>query len=124
MKIEIQISDSPLSLAECRIPGCGAVARFDGIVRATEDGRHINALEYEAYESMALSKMRSILEDLHREHPFELARVRHRIGRVPVGDAAIIVDVHSAHRGEAFSVLVKFMDRLKQDVPIWKVRVH
>jgi molybdopterin synthase catalytic subunit len=69
---------------------------------------------------MAEKIIRQILESLGRTHPFTLARVHHRLGFVPVGEAAILIDVHSRHRAGAFAVLVTFMDRLKQDVPIWK----
>lgn len=120
MKIEIALGNKPLTLDPVVTDGAGAVARFDGLVRSTEGGEPISGLEYEAYAPMAEKIIRSILEDLGREHPFHLVRVRHRLGFVPVGGAAIIMDVHSRHRAEAFAVLTKFMDRLKRDVPIWK----
>jgi len=122
MKIEVRITEEPLEMAAVVVPGCGAIARFDGIVRETEDDRPITALEYEAYRPMAENLIHQILAGLSRSHPFELARIHHRLGVVPVGEAAIILDVHSRHRGEAFAVVAKFMDRLKVDVPIWKVR--
>ncbi|MFA7342946.1 MAG: molybdenum cofactor biosynthesis protein MoaE [Terrimicrobiaceae bacterium] len=120
MKIEIVLSDGPLRLDPVPVPGAGAVARFDGVVRGIENGAAISGLEYEAYISMAEKRTREILDELGREHPFLLARVHHRLGFVPVGEAAILVDVHSKHRAEAFAVAGKFMDRLKNDVPIWK----
>ena len=70
---------------------------------------------------MAVSVMRQILESLAAEHPCHSVHVVHRHGVVPVGETAIAVTVCSAHRGEGFALLAKFMDRLKQDVPIWKV---
>lgn len=124
MKIEVKLTDRPLLLEEVVVPGCGAMSRFHGIVRGSEGGRPILALEYEAYLPMAEKLIHDILADLHRRHPFEFARIHHRIGRVPVGEAAIQMDVHSPHRGEAIAVIAEFMDRLKQDVPIWKVRAH
>jgi len=48
--------------------------------------------------------------------------VRHRLGEVRVGETAIVIEVLAAHRGEAFAIAAAFMDRLKQDVPIWKMR--
>lgn len=120
MKIEVVIQEGRLQLPALALPGCGAVARFDGIVRGEEDGQPIEGLFYEAYQSMAERVMRELLEGLHGEHTFHLARVHHRIGWVPVGEAAICVDVHAPHRKEAFAVLTRFMDLLKQEVPIWK----
>ncbi|MFZ4777006.1 MAG: molybdenum cofactor biosynthesis protein MoaE, partial [Terrimicrobiaceae bacterium] len=120
MNIEILINAEPLRLDPVSVPGAGAVARFDGVVRGLEEGAEITGLEYEAYLSMAEKVIREILEELSLAHPFLLARVHHRIGFVPVAEAAILMDVHSKHRAEAFAVLAKFMDRLKLDVPIWK----
>ena len=95
--------------------------RFEGRVRPEENGQIIEALIYEAYEPMAQQQMKAILEQLAESWPCILARVKPRIGRVPVGEAAIIVEIFSAHRAEAFAMASAFMDRLKQDVPIWKV---
>lgn len=120
--MEVQIANSVLALPPCHVPGCGAIARFEGVVREIEDSQPIEALEYEAYLPMAEMMIREILTDLHKLHPFAFARVHHRVGIVPVGEAAILLDVHASHRAEAFAVLSKFMDRLKLDVPIWKIR--
>lgn len=120
MNVDIAISEQPLHLQPLTIPGCGAIARFDGIVRGLEDGKEITGLCYEAYTPMAEKVIRDILADLSCKHSCEQVRVSHRIGFVPVGEAAIIMDVHARHRGDAFTLLQRFMDRLKQDVPIWK----
>ena len=120
MNVDVEISEQPLQLQSLTIRGCGAIARFDGIVRALEDGKEITGLCYEAYEPMAEKVIRDILAELSLEHPCERVRVSHRIGFVPVGEAAMMMDVHSIHRGEAFALMQTFMDRLKQDVPIWK----
>ncbi len=122
MIIEVHIGKDPLQMEARTVPGCGAVARFDGIVRESENGWRISALEYEAYQPMAERVIREILEELGGEFPVEWVRVHHRTGIVPVGESAILLEVHSRHRGEAFAVLSKFMDRLKKDAPIWKVR--
>lgn len=120
MKVEILITESPLRLEPIMVSGCGAVARFDGIVRSHENGREIDGLFYESYVPMAEKTMLDILTELGGIYPFDFARVHHRIGFVPVGEAAISVDVYTKHRAEAFAILQAFMDRLKKDVPIWK----
>ena len=101
--------------------GSGALVRFEGRVRPEENGVLIDALIYEAYMPMAQNQMENILQELAQVWPCLLARVRHRTGRVPVGDAAIAIEVFATHRAEAFALASTFMDRLKQDVPIWKV---
>jgi molybdopterin molybdotransferase len=100
----------------------GAVVEFRGFVRAAENGQPIAALEYEAYEEMATREMRRLLESLAERHPCIAASVVHRIGVVPAGDTAVYVGVTSLHRAEAIFLLGEFLDRLKQDVPIWKRR--
>ncbi|MEI8313424.1 MAG: molybdenum cofactor biosynthesis protein MoaE, partial [Verrucomicrobiota bacterium] len=80
MKVEILIAESPLRLEPANVEGCGAVARFDGIVRSLEDGREIDGLLYESYAPMAEKTMFDILTELGRIHPFDFARVHHRVG--------------------------------------------
>ena len=126
MDIEIQITSRPITAGD-RLPkkisgSSGAVAEFSGIVRDLENGGKISALEYEAYSPMAENEMRRILASLAEKHPCLAAKVIHRIGIIPVGETAIYLGIASKHRGEAFTVLTGFMNRLKQDVPIWKVR--
>lgn len=101
-------------------PGVGALAEFRGLVRGEEKGRPIAALVYEAYQPMAEREITRILDDLATRHPCLGIHVRHRLGRIPVGECAIYIGVVSRHRTEAFAVLAAFMDRLKIDVPIWK----
>lgn len=104
-------------------PTTGAVAAFLGTIRASENGAPITGLHYEAYQPMAETVMREIIETLGATHPCQSVRVQHRTGPVRVGEAAIYIEVHAAHRAEAFALLAGFMDRLKQDVPIWKTGV-
>jgi molybdopterin synthase catalytic subunit len=121
VKIEIHITPQRIA-AEYSPPsaGVGAVAEFSGLVRGEENGRDIAALEYEAYSPMAEQVMRQIITELGQRHPCLFVRVTHRISIVPVGEAAIHIIVTARHRAEAFAMLTEFMNRLKQDVPIWK----
>lgn len=124
MEIEIHITNEPIpaQLPSPLTDGAGAWVEFRGVVRGEENGAAIAALEYEAYVPMAEEQMRCILAELGRARPCLAARVIHRIGVIPVGEAAIYVGVAGRHRAEAFALLGEFMDRLKQDVPIWKRR--
>jgi len=126
MQIEIAITTQPIDLRR-ELPGeisgsAGAVAEFTGLVRGEEDGRPIAALEYEAYSPMAENVMQGIVEALNRGQPCLWVRVTHRVGVVPVGDAAIHIVAAARHRDAAFAMVAEFMNRLKQDVPIWKRR--
>ncbi len=99
----------------------GALAEFYGIIRQEEAGERIAGLNYEIYSDMAEKEIRRILGELRENFPCRKVMVIHRHGFVPVGDAAIYVGVLSRHRQEGFGLLSAFMDRLKKDVPIWKV---
>ncbi|MBI5387247.1 MAG: molybdenum cofactor biosynthesis protein MoaE [Verrucomicrobia bacterium] len=126
MQIEVKITTWPLNAQRAwpaELDGvAGARAEFIGLVRREEDGHVITALEYEAYSPMAENVMRGILEELGRRHECLFVRVTHRVGVVPVGAAAIHVLALARHRGAALGLVTEFMDRLKQDVPIWKRR--
>jgi len=125
MEINIQLTTTRIAdpMPACLPVGeVGAWVEFRGIVRAEEDGEPISALEYEGYAPMAEAEMRRILSDLATRGPCLFARVIHRIGVVPAGEAAIYVGIGARHRAEAFALLTAFLDRLKKDVPIWKRR--
>jgi len=123
MKIQIEITDQPLVGGGMTSAdgASGAIVEFAGVVRSKEGEHAINALQYEAYDAMARSEMERILRELEKQFPCDSVQVKHRKGRVPVGEAAIVVRVAAKHRAEAFGMLAAFMDRLKRDVPIWKV---
>ena len=123
MQTEIQLTTAriPEQIAPAEVPH-GAWVEFRGVVRGEENGQAIAALEYEAYSPMAETEMRRILAELGGGHPCVFIRVIHRVGIVPVGEAAIYIGIAARHRGAAFALLTEFMNRLKQDVPIWKRR--
>jgi len=100
----------------------GAVVCFSGTVRGQENGQPIRSLFYEAYRPMAENQIQSILADLAGKYPCTSAEVIHRLGTVLVGETSLFVRVRAPHRAEAFHLLTSFLDRLKQDVPIWKTQ--
>jgi molybdopterin synthase catalytic subunit len=98
----------------------GAVVEFYGIVRGREQDREIDGLHYEAYEEMARKQFGKIIAELNALHPIHSIALTHRIGPVPVGQPSLHVRVRGAHRAEAFAFASLLIDRMKQDVPIWK----
>lgn len=98
----------------------GVSVEFLGIVRGHEDGRPIDCLQYDAYEPMAERLIAGLIDHAKVRWPLHQVEVRHRIGRVAVGEIAVLVGVRSAHREEAFAVCRYLIDAIKQDVPIWK----
>jgi|SRR5215469_12143745 len=105
---------------EIRANEDGAVATFDGCVRNHSHGRATLHLEYEAYESMALSKMREIAHDLHSHYAINRVAIVHRLGRLEIGETSVFIAVSSAHRAAAFDACRHAIDTLKKTVPIWK----
>jgi molybdopterin synthase catalytic subunit len=110
-------------LAEIR-PSDGALCLFVGVVRNANAGRETIAIEYQAYGTMAELEMTKLAESLSREFPEVKVRMRHRIGRLSVGDASVAVAACSPHRAEAFAACRAAIDRLKTTVPIWKKEFH
>ena len=98
----------------------GAVVTFEGVVRNNSGGRATQFLEYEAYEPMALAKMREICDALRSEFPVDRIAMAHRLGRLEIGEASVVIVVTSPHRRPAFEACRQAIDRLKRLVPIWK----
>lgn len=102
-------------------PKIGAVATFVGTVRGIEADERIDHLEYEAYQEMAIAELRRICSEVKaRWRTIQGVAIVHRIGMVPVGEAAVVIGVAAAHRPEVFDALRYAIDRLKETVPIWK----
>lgn len=100
--------------------GCGALASFLGVVRATHQGRAVRYLEYEAYDALAVKTFEQIRDEVRAQWPeAELALV-HRVGRLEIGDASIAIVAATAHRADAFAVCRYAIERVKQITPVWK----
>jgi molybdopterin synthase catalytic subunit len=125
MSIEVTIFDGPLPPQRRRdAGGAGAIICFEGIVRPREDGRPIAALDYDAYEPMASRMLRELAAAMLSEHRLFAIRIEHSRGRVPVGQCSFRLAVASRHRKEGLAAMDAFIDRMKQDVPIWKKPVY
>ena len=98
----------------------GASVGFLGLVRRQEHGQAIEHLDYEAYEPMAERLIARLIEEAKRRWPVHQVYARHRLGRVAVGEVAVLIGVRAAHRDEAFAACRFLIDAIKRDVPIWK----
>ena len=105
---------------ECRTDRDGAVVTFAGTTRDHNEGAAVLSLSYEAYTEMAQRVMCGLFEEAVKRFPITRASVVHRLGEVPVGETSVLVVVASPHRGPAFDACRFLMDRLKNEVPIWK----
>jgi molybdopterin converting factor subunit 1 len=107
-------------LERLKAPEDGAMVVFDGFVRNNFKGKRTLYLEYEAYEAMALAKMREIGEQIREKFPICRLAIIHRLGRLEIGETSVWIAVSSAHRSAAFEACRYAIDTLKRDVPIWK----
>jgi len=121
------VVDRPLELAEVVAAvggdGAGGVVTFTGVVRAETRGRPVVRLEYEAYKPMAERALARIGAEVGAAHGAALAVV-HRVGVLAPGEAAVVIAAAAAHRTPAFRACQECLERLKQDVPIWKREVY
>jgi len=99
----------------------GALLEFSGIVRESEGGQKIPGLRYEAYEPMARTQLEKICADLSIKHACEEVWFIHRLEFVPVGEASLFIRISARHRGPALALMAELIDRLKADVPVWKI---
>jgi molybdopterin converting factor subunit 1 len=107
-------------LAELKSPPDGGVVVFEGIVRNHSGSRTTLYLEYEAYEPMAISKMHEIGRQMHEKFAVRRHAMIHRLGRLEIGETAVLIVVCAAHRAAAFDACRYGIDTLKRAVPIWK----
>ncbi len=122
MKIEIEFTENVILVPALQLPSreIGAVVEFQGLVREMEGEDALEGLFYEAYPEMARKVLDGHLRELGGIHGCAAVQFVHRLGWVPVGEASLYIRVLSSHRAEGLKFLAESIDRLKQDVPIWK----
>lgn len=112
--------DLPALLAAVARDGDGAVASFSGIVRNHNQGRRVRFLEYEAYEPLAVKALQRIVDEAAGAWPGTRLAMHHRVGRLEIGEASVVIAAASPHRADAFAACRYAIERVKQIVPIWK----
>jgi molybdopterin synthase catalytic subunit len=100
--------------------GMGAAAYFLGVVRDSEEGKSISAIEYEAFEKMVTHQFNLLFDEIEKRWPIESVRLVHRTGVVKVNEPSLWVEIIAPHRGEAFAACQWLIDEMKRVVPIWK----
>jgi molybdopterin synthase catalytic subunit len=112
--------DTDRLLGRARRSDCGAVLMFLGTTREWTGANQTEFLEYDAYESMAISEIQKLADEALRRWPIQFVSIVHRLGRVDLGEASVAIIVSSPHRGPAFQAGEWLIDTLKECVPIWK----
>jgi molybdopterin synthase catalytic subunit len=122
----VSVTAQPLSvdaaLAAVADPGAGGTCVFVGTVRdsSSSDDGAVTGLTYEAWDDLAVRRLTEIGEELFGAWPLRRVAIQHRTGELAVGEASVVIAVSAAHRAEAFEACRQAIERLKQDVPIWK----
>jgi molybdopterin synthase catalytic subunit len=101
-------------------PSDGAVVDFEGVVRNNTKGRPTMYLDYECYEAMAVKMMAELGREIRQALPITRIALVHRLGRMEIGEASVVVVASAAHRKPAFDAALDGINRLKKTVPIWK----
>jgi molybdopterin synthase catalytic subunit len=119
----VDIRETPLSVPEVvdalADVSAGGLTLFVGTVRDHDENKSVTGLEYSAHPT-ALEQLSAVAEEVGKEYDVLAVAAVHRVGKLALGEAAVIVATAAAHRGEAFDASRELIDRLKQRVPIWK----
>lgn len=122
--LSIRVTADPLDPAEAIAsvadPAAGGTCVFLGTVRDHSDAGSVTALTYEAWDELALARLEELGEELFATWPLGRVSLWHRTGDLAIGETSVIVACSAAHRAEAFEACRRGIERLKDDVPIWK----
>jgi len=120
----IRVTADPLDPAEAIAsvadPAAGGTCVFLGTVRDHSEAGEVTGLTYEAWEELALARLEQLGEELFASWPLRRVALWHRTGELGIGEASVVVACSAAHRAEAFEAARHGIERLKDDVPIWK----
>ena len=122
------VTQLPLDIVNIRNavidPNSGGVVIFEGCTRNNHDGKLVQSLTYEAYNSMAETELRLIRKEAIKKYNLNRCIIHHRLGMVLLTEAALIVACSAAHRHEAFEAAMWIIDIIKEKVPIWKYETY
>lgn len=120
----VRLSAEPLSVEEALAfvgdPGAGGTCVFIGTVRDRSDAGDVTGLHYEAWAELATVRLGEIAAEMLERWPLRRVAILHRTGDLSIGEASVVVACSAAHRAEAFDGCRHGIERLKEDVPIWK----
>ena len=127
MKSLVQITEVPIEaeavIQLVRTADSGAVNVFIGTVRNSTNNKEVVALEFEAYEAMAIKEINKIIEQIKDRWPINGIAIHHRVGVLAIGDIPVVIAVSTPHRQQGFEACQYAIDTLKQTVPIWKKEI-
>ncbi|EPH02974.1 hypothetical protein HMPREF1531_02292 [Propionibacterium sp. oral taxon 192 str. F0372] len=114
--------DAAAITANIENPRCGAVVTFCGVVRNHDAGLDVIAIDYSAHPS-AGPIMKDIADRVVQDHGVHAIEAWHRVGRLTVGEVAMVVAAAAEHRAQAFAAVQSLVDEVKTSVPVWKCQI-
>ena len=118
------LSREPISvdalIAQAATPECGGTCLFLGTVRNGPAESGVAAIEYTAYDDMAEAELQRIVADARERWPGARIALRHRLGRVAVGEPSIAIVAAAPHRAQAFEACRYVIEEVKHRLPVWK----
>jgi molybdopterin synthase catalytic subunit len=120
IRVTVEPLDPAEAIASVADPAAGGTCAFLGTVRDHSEAGAVSGLTYEAWEELALGRLEELGEELFGSWPLRKAALWHRTGELGIGEVSVIVACSAAHRAEAFEACRRGIERLKDDVPIWK----
>jgi molybdopterin synthase catalytic subunit len=120
----VRVTDAPLDASEAldfvADPGAGGTVLFAGTVRDHSQAGEVTGLDYEAWQERAAARLEAVGEEMFHRWPVCRVAILHRTGHLEVGATSVLVCCSAPHRAEAFEAARHGIERIKQDVPIWK----
>ena len=120
----VRVTTDPLSVDEALAfvadPSAGGICVFVGTVRDHSEAGDVTGLRYEAWDELAIARLGELTEELAEKWPVKKVAILHRTGDLGVGELSVVVACSAPHRADAFEACRHGIERLKEDVPIWK----
>jgi molybdopterin synthase catalytic subunit len=120
----VRVTHAPLEASEALSfvtdPAAGGVVLFAGTVRDHSDAGDVEGLTYEAWEERAVARLDAIAAEILERWPVRKVALLHRVGELAIGETSVLVCCSAPHRAEAFEAARHGIERIKEDVPIWK----
>jgi molybdopterin synthase catalytic subunit len=127
MSEDVSISERPISIDKVvksvLCSSAGGTAVFIGTVRDKSEGMRLSRMELETAETLATRDLSRIVKSAKAEYDVCKISVRHRVGKLNVGDVIAVIAVSAPHRADAFAACRYIIDKLKKSTPIWKKEI-
>jgi molybdopterin synthase catalytic subunit len=123
-QVLVRLTDQPIDPAEALAfvshPSAGGTVLFSGTVRDHSEAGDVTGLDYEAWDELAVTRLRELGGEILDRWPVSKVALLHRTGHLEVGEVSVVVACSAPHRADAFEAARHGIERLKADVPIWK----